>query len=148
MKTFFPSKNYRQLLTHAVIFTYPRLVLSWRLLQKRFSVRGVADVKSKRANIMILRKLHRIVGLIFAPFFIITAVTGGVLLFSRHYRHEVKKNLLAWHNWEGVSHYAGLILAAGLLFMAVTGVGLWLQMTLRKRRAPRSAAGKRSSQTP
>ncbi len=94
-----------------------------------------------------LRKLHRIVGLIFAPFFIITAVTGGILLFSGQYRHDVKKRLLAWHNWEGVSHYAGLILAASLLFMAVTGVALWLQMTLRKRRARRAAAAKRSSQS-
>lgn len=86
-----------------------------------------------------LRKLHRIVGLIFAPFFLITAVTGGILLFSHRYRYQMKEGLLAWHNWEGLANYAGLVLAAGLTFMAVTGVALWLQVKLRKRRARKSA---------
>lgn len=87
-----------------------------------------------------LRKLHRIVGLIFAPFFFITAVTGGILLFRKFYGYQTKESLLEWHNWEGLAQYIGALLAAALSFMAVTGVALWLQVQLRKRRARRAAS--------
>jgi uncharacterized iron-regulated membrane protein len=86
-----------------------------------------------------LRKLHRIVGLIFAPFFVITAATGAILLFRRQYSPSVKHDLLEWHHWEGLANYIGLLLAGALLFMAISGVALWGQVFFRKRRARRSA---------
>jgi uncharacterized iron-regulated membrane protein len=88
-----------------------------------------------------LRKLHRVVGLIFAPFFLVTAGTGGILLFRRYFGAKIHHNLLQWHNWEGLNRYvsySGVLLATGLAFMAVTGVALWIQIALRKRRARRA----------
>jgi hypothetical protein len=87
---------------------------------------------------MWLRRIHRLVGLVFAPFFLITAVTGGILLWRRYYGPDIKHDLLGWHNWEGLGDYLGVLLAGALAVMAVTGVALWAQMALRKRRARRS----------
>lgn len=79
-----------------------------------------------------IKKLHRLTGLIFAPFFIITALTGMVLLWRKAgiYEKSTKGILLGIHNWEAVTKYIGVILAAGLLCMAIT----WLVMALKARR--------------
>ena len=89
---------------------------------------------------MWIRRLHRIVGLVFGPFVLITAITGGVLLFRRDVDlgPELKHDMLGWHNWEGLADYAGLALAAALVWMVVTGYWLWLATLLRKRRARKS----------
>ena len=86
---------------------------------------------------MWIRRLHRTIGIIFAPFFIITGTTGAILLWrtTGRYGHEVHERLIGLHNWEGVGQFVGVILAAGLLTMTVTGVTLRVQMWRRKRRA-------------
>jgi uncharacterized iron-regulated membrane protein len=84
---------------------------------------------------MWLRRWHRVIGLVFAPFFLITAVTGAILLFRRHFGPAAKHEMLQWHNWEGLADYVGVILAIALAWMAVTGWALWLQIYLRKRKA-------------
>jgi uncharacterized iron-regulated membrane protein len=89
---------------------------------------------------MSLRKLHRWVGLVMAPFLFITAVTGGVLLWRRQYNPDLKHDLLDWHNWEGLADYLGAVLAVALAFMAISGWCLWLQVHLRKRRAKAKSA--------
>ncbi len=75
---------------------------------------------------MRIRRLHRIVGAVFAPFFILTATTGIVLLWRKTelYGPEVKDTLLGLHDWEGLAPYIGVILAGGLLFMSCTGLAL------------------------
>ena len=89
---------------------------------------------------MTIRKLHRIVGVCFAPFFLITACTGAALLWRNAgiFSFDTKGTMLGLHNWEGLHglgiHYLGVLLAAGLTFMAVTGTMLWAQMILRKKR--------------
>lgn len=89
---------------------------------------------------MTLRKFHRIVGLCFAPFFLVTATTGAVLLW-RHSSESVGQatgTLLGFHNWEVLHrwgmHYCGVILAAGLATMAVTGIIIAVQMRRRMRK--------------
>ena len=83
---------------------------------------------------MRLRKVHRMVGLIFAPFFILTACTGILLLWRKAdlYGREVQGTLLGLHNWEGLASYIGVILACALLFMACSGLVILAGMYKRK----------------
>lgn len=87
---------------------------------------------------MWLRRLHRWVGLVFAPFFLITAITGGMLLWRRQVRMP-NRTLRAWHNWEGLADYVGVLLAGALAFMAITGIWLWAQILWRRSRRIRRA---------
>jgi uncharacterized iron-regulated membrane protein len=86
---------------------------------------------------MWIRRVHRILGLVFAPFFVLVAVTGGLLLFRKHGLYDVrtKHTILDLHNWEIVGDLVGLILAVGLLAVACTGVWLRWQIWFRKRKA-------------
>jgi len=81
------------------------------------------------------RKLHRYVGLFFAPFFVLTAITGLLLLWRKAevYGKETKELLLGLHNWELGAKYVGLVLALGLVFMAVSGTVMALQVMRRRR---------------
>ena len=72
---------------------------------------------------MMLRKLHRTVGMIFGPFFLLTALTGVLLLFRKDdlYSSETKSFFIGLHNWEIAAKYIGVVLAVGLITMAITG---------------------------
>jgi uncharacterized iron-regulated membrane protein len=78
-----------------------------------------------------VRVLHKTLGLICAPFFVLTALTGLVLLWrkSNLYEKETKELLLGLHNWELAAKYVGAALAAALLLMTLTGI----RMSVRKR---------------
>ena len=78
---------------------------------------------------MNVRKVHRFVGLVFAPFFVITAVTGIALLWRKAevYGDKTKGLLIGLHNWELGAKYVGVILAIGLLCMVGTGLRLLLK---------------------
>ena len=91
---------------------------------------------------MWLRRVHRLIGLVLAPFLLLTAVGGAMVIAWRlkWYRDfDLREWFLEAHNLEAVGPWAGLVLALGLALMACTGVALWLQMTLRKRRSRRAA---------
>ncbi len=66
-------------------------------------------------NAVILKKLHRIVAIVFTPFLLITPITGIILLFRKTdlYGKETKEFLLSIHNWDIAANYVGIILAAG-----------------------------------
>jgi uncharacterized iron-regulated membrane protein len=81
------------------------------------------------------RKFHRYLGLILSPLILVTAVTGGILLWRKHFHPDLKHDLLDWHNWEIVASYAGVVVAGGLVLMVFSGVAMWAQMAIRKRRA-------------
>ena len=83
---------------------------------------------------MIIRKIHRTIGIIWAPFFLLTASTGILLLFRNIglYSIETLKILIGLHNWEIVANYVGIILAIGLISMAISGILLFLQIQMRK----------------
>ncbi|MGQ9678790.1 MAG: hypothetical protein ACUVUD_05860 [bacterium] len=73
-----------------------------------------------------LRKTHLIVGMIVAPFALITILTGMIiLLFQGFY------NLLNLHTW---FRWGGLLIGAGLIFMFISGVALRLNEVLRRKR--------------
>ena len=76
-----------------------------------------------------IRKIHRLIGLVFAPFFLITSLTGIVLLWRKAgvYEKETKNFLLGIHNWEMASSYIGAILACSLLFMTISGLIIFLK---------------------
>ncbi|MGR3176621.1 MAG: hypothetical protein ACUZ8E_01025 [Candidatus Anammoxibacter sp.] len=78
---------------------------------------------------MQLRKVHRIIGIIYAPFFLITAITGIILLWRKagFYEKGTKGVLLGIHNWERVSSYIGVILATGLIWMSITGIIIFIK---------------------
>lgn len=84
---------------------------------------------------MNLRQIHRIVGLLFAPFFILTAVAGMLLLWRNAgiYGVETKEFLLGIHNWEIGAEYIGTILSLGLLCMVVSGVIILIQTHRRRK---------------
>jgi len=81
------------------------------------------------------RKFHRFVGLVLAPFFLITAVTGIALLWRKAeiYGKETKDLLIGFHNWEIAAKYIGVILAIGLIIMALTGLSMIVRFYRRKR---------------
>ncbi|NQT92228.1 MAG: hypothetical protein HQ559_05670 [Lentisphaerae bacterium] len=83
---------------------------------------------------MNIRKLHRAVGLVLAPFFLLTAFTGMALLWRKAgvYGSDTKGILLGLHNWEIAARYIGVILAMGLICMAVTGLLMLIQQGRRK----------------
>ena len=91
---------------------------------------------------MTLRQVHRTLGMVFGPFFLITAATGGLLLWRKAdlFGVEAKEGMLGWHNWEGLHrfgiHYLGMLLAAALVMMVVTGAALRLQVWRRTRKRP------------
>lgn len=78
---------------------------------------------------MKLRVFHRRVALVFSPFFIITSLTGILLLFRKDdlYGKEMKALLIGLHNWELGAKYIGIILAVGLLSVTVSGILLFLK---------------------
>jgi uncharacterized iron-regulated membrane protein len=84
---------------------------------------------------MKLRKLHRTVGLVFSPFFLLTAVTGMILLWRKAdlYSKESKSLMLGLHNWELGAKYIGVVLASALIFMTVTGLVLAIGPMLKKK---------------
>lgn len=83
---------------------------------------------------MNIRKLHRKIGLILSPFFLLTAVTGILLLWRKAgvYGTETKNLLLGFHNWEIAAKYVGVILALGLIMMTVTGLSMLIKSWKRK----------------
>ncbi len=83
---------------------------------------------------MNIRKYHRLIALIFSPFFLITSFTGIILLWRKAgiYEKGTKNFLLGMHNWEGASSYIGVILACGLLFMTITGLIMLIKTRRRK----------------
>ena len=85
-----------------------------------------------------LRKLLLIIGFTLVPFLLVTAVTGFIyLLMPRYYQ------VLRWHGW---FKWGGLILAVGIVFLAVSGGILYLSMRIqqwkRKAKAKAVAAAK------
>jgi len=78
---------------------------------------------------MKLRKFHKTVGLFFAPFFLLTSLTGILLLWRKDdvYGKEVKDLLIGLHNWEIGMKYIGVILALGLILVTITGLMLALE---------------------
>ncbi|MFZ2957171.1 MAG: hypothetical protein WA705_09795 [Candidatus Ozemobacteraceae bacterium] len=70
-----------------------------------------------------IRTFHKTIGLVFAPFYLTTALSGSILLFRKTgwISPDVKKKLVGVHNWEILKNYLGLILGAALTLSVFTG---------------------------
>lgn len=76
-----------------------------------------------------LRQAHIYVGMVLAPFVLLTALTGVLILLFQRF-HELL-HLHAWFRWGGV------LIGIGLIFMMLSGVVLRLKEVLsRKRKKP------------
>lgn len=74
-----------------------------------------------------VRQLHKWLGLVCAPFFLLSLVTGSLLLWRKAelYSKETKGVLVELHTWELIAPYLAILLAAGLLLMTLTGLSLF-----------------------
>jgi uncharacterized iron-regulated membrane protein len=94
----------------------------------------------------VLRKVHRWVGLIVGPLLIVTAIIGATMVLldwfdpnARMVGFETRRFLTNLHNYRLASEWATLILSVGVLTMASTGLSLWGQSWLRRRKSQRLA---------
>ncbi|MBT3280947.1 MAG: hypothetical protein HOF69_06555 [Campylobacteraceae bacterium] len=76
-----------------------------------------------------MRRIHKKVGIILAPFFIILSISGIILLFRKTelYGKETKSFLVSLHTWEIIMPYLGIILGLGLLFMSLSGIYMYFK---------------------
>ena len=93
---------------------------------------------------MKLRAIHRVLGLVTAPFMIVTALCGLVLLYRKtglyERNGEFRETVQNLHNYELLTPYVGTVAAVLMTALAITGVAVFCQMRLRKRKALSSAA--------
>ncbi len=75
---------------------------------------------------MTVATLHRVLGKVFALFFIFASITAIPLFWRKDgiYSEATKEFLVALHTWEAWAKYSGILLAAALLLMSVTGLML------------------------
>lgn len=76
---------------------------------------------------MTLRKLHRHVAIIMAPFMLLLGLTGVLLLFrkTQWYEKDVKHLLVDVHTWEWLAPFIGSIFGLGLIFLSISGIILF-----------------------
>ncbi len=78
----------------------------------------------------LLRLIHIITGVILAPFILITALTGAVILiFNRFWE------LLSLHSW---FRYGGIVVGVGLFILALTGFSIFTRVFLQQKRRKKS----------
>lgn len=76
---------------------------------------------------MKVRKFHRFCAITFSPLFLLSALSGGFLLFrkAKLYDKDLKELVVSLHTWEIVAPYVGLVLALGLLIVTISGIILF-----------------------
>lgn len=79
----------------------------------------------------LLRKVHRVVGLLSAPFIIISSLGGGILLLRKTGLYERKgafrEMIQGIHHYEVIMPYMGLAAVGFMLLASITGIVLFLQ---------------------
>jgi uncharacterized iron-regulated membrane protein len=99
-----------------------------------------------------LRRIHRLVGIVMAPLLTVTALVGGTMVLLERFDpntkvvgFETRRLLTEIHNYQIASDVATLILAGGVLTMTSTGSALWIQSAVRKRKSKRLAKASRGA---
>ncbi len=82
------------------------------------------------------RQWHGLIGLLSAPFILITAACGGLLLLRKIGVYErqgpFRNAIQRLHSYEILLPYVGLIAAVLMILAAVTGLVLYYQMHRRR----------------
>ncbi len=86
-----------------------------------------------------IARWHMRVGIIFAPFLFITALTAFAMLISQNGAAppEVAEQAVRLHNWMVIGRYFSSLLALALLFMAASGAYLYTRTWIARRRRER-----------
>jgi uncharacterized iron-regulated membrane protein len=84
--------------------------------------------------INLIRTIHRWVGFIFAIFFIITAITGFILVFRKNIPENIEDTIYNIHTYEvlGVFKYLALFVALALLGLSISGIILFINIYWKK----------------
>ncbi|MGC8734697.1 MAG: hypothetical protein ACP5RD_06640 [bacterium] len=84
--------------------------------------------------IKIIRTIHRWVGFIFAMFFIISAITGFILVFRKNIPENIEDFIFNIHTYEilGIFKYFALIVALALFGLSISGIILFIDVQLKK----------------
>ena len=84
--------------------------------------------------INLIRTIHRWVGFTFAIFFIITAITGFILVFRKNIPENIEDIIFNIHTYEvlGVFKYFALFVALALLGLSISGIILFINIYWKK----------------
>jgi len=84
--------------------------------------------------INLIRTIHKWVGFTFAIFFIITAITGLILVFRKNIPENVEDTIYNIHTYEvlGVFKYFALFVALALLGLSISGIILFINIYWKK----------------
>jgi len=84
--------------------------------------------------INLIRTIHRWVGFTFAIFFIITAITGFILVFRKDIPENIEDTIYNIHTYEvlGVFKYFALFVALALLGLSISGIILFINIYWKK----------------
>jgi uncharacterized iron-regulated membrane protein len=84
--------------------------------------------------INLIRVIHRWVGFTFAIFFIITAITGFILVFRKNIPENIEDIIFNIHTYEvlGVFKYFALFVALALLGLSISGIILFINIYWKK----------------
>jgi uncharacterized iron-regulated membrane protein len=84
--------------------------------------------------INLIRTIHKWVGFTFAIFFIITAITGLILVFKKNIPENVEDTIYNIHTYEvlGVFKYFALFVALALLGLSISGIILFINIYWKK----------------
>jgi uncharacterized membrane protein len=84
--------------------------------------------------INLIRTIHRWVGFTFAIFFIITAITGLILVFRKNIPENIEDTIYNIHTYEvlGVFKYFALFVALALLGLSISWIILFINIYWKK----------------
>lgn len=84
--------------------------------------------------INLIRTIHKWVGFTFAIFFIITAITGFILVFRKNIPENIEDTIYNIHTYEvlGVFKYFVLFVALALLGLSISGIILFINIYWKK----------------
>lgn len=84
--------------------------------------------------INLIRTIHRWVGFTFTIFFIITAITGFILVFRKNIPDDIERIIFNIHTFEvlGVFKYFALFVALALLGLSISGIILFINIYWKK----------------
>ena len=83
--------------------------------------------------IKLLRKIHSWVGFIFSIFFVITSITGIILVFRKEIPKSLKDFVFTLHTYEfGILKYWAIVIGISLLILSISGTIIFIDSKFRK----------------